>query len=101
MRPGKRHRRSARLAWRKTAGRDRIGVPHLLRYHPARARHCRHCREIGQRIVAGAELVMTALTSQERPTAPDAGAVIGAAVRMLAIAVAEIAVPDRAVRGLG
>ena len=101
MRPGQRHRRSARPPRKQPAFGYRLGVPHLLRDHPAGARHGRHCREIGQRVVAGFDLVMAALAGQERPAASDAGAVEGAAVRMLAIAVAEIAVPHRPRRRVG
>ena len=95
MSPGERHRRAARPAPKQETGRDRVGVPNLLGDHPARARHRRHRRQIRERIVAGAQLVMAALAGQQRPAAADAGAVKGPAVLMLAIAVAAIAVPHR------
>ena len=44
---------------------------------------------------------MAALAGQQRPAAPAPGAVIGAAVIVLAIAVAIVAMPDRARGGVG
>src|SRR3954454_10320116 len=101
MRPGKRHCRARSLSGREATSRDRVRIPDLLGYHPAGARHRRHCFEIGQRIVAGAQLETPALPGQQRPSAADAGPVIRPAVLVLAISVVDIAVPDWAVWRLG
>src|SRR5437764_2114336 len=95
MRPGQRHRRAGGTAGVEPARRDRLGVPDLLGDHAARAGHRRHRLEVGQRIVAGAQLVMAALAGQERPATTDAGTVETLAVLVLAIAITAIAMPDR------
>ena len=101
MRPDQRHRRAAGPPGKEEPRRDRVGVPHLLRDHAARAGHPAHRLEIGQRVVAGLQLEMAALAGQQRPAAPDAGTVKGAAVLVFAIAVAAIAVPHRPHRRVG
>src|ERR1041385_6105407 len=58
VRPNERHRRAACLPGKEAVNGDRIAVPDLFRDHAAGTRHCRHCREVGQRIVAGAQLEM-------------------------------------------
>jgi hypothetical protein len=73
----------------------------LLRQHAAGARHRRHRLEIRQGIAPGGELVVPALAGQQRPASPAPGAVIGAPVIVLAIAVAVVAVPDRAAGCVG
>ena len=77
-----------------------VAVPHLLGQQLARARAGLQRREQPLRLgaAAGRQLVVRPLAGQQRPDAADAGAVIGAAVLVLAVAVAVIAAPAGPVR---
>ncbi len=101
MGPGERHRRSGRLAGEQSLRGQRLAVPDLFGHHPARPGHRRHGAEVGLRIVARDELIVAAFAGQQWPAAPAPGAVEGTAVVVLAIAVAVVAVPGRAVRRVG
>ena len=101
MRPGQRHCRTARSAGIKPALGDRVGVPDLLGDHAPGARHRRHRLQIGQRVVAGAQFIVAAFAGQEGPTPAAAGSVEGSSVVVLAVAVAAVAVPNRAARRVG
>src|SRR5215207_11448494 len=103
VRPDERHRRTRGAAVEEFPPREVGRVPDLFGYHPAVARLRGHHAEqaLGLRATARGQLVVAALARQQRPPAPDARAVEGAAVLVLAVAVEVVAVPDRPRRGLG
>src|SRR5207302_5304233 len=90
MCPYERHRRTRRSAVEKVPLRKIDAIPNLLRNQPARARLRGHrlAESPGGVAPAGGELIMRAFADQERPAAPDAGAVERRTVSMLFILVA-------------
>src|SRR5204862_258212 len=92
--------RTLRPSQRSAAGRDVVGIPDLLRQHAAARAEATHRREIGPRVAAGLELVVASLAGEQRPASADPGPIERPAVGMLAIAVAVVSMPDRAVRRL-
>ena len=101
VRPGKGHRRAAGTAGEQAAVGDRAGVPDLFGQHPAARRHPAHRLEVGSRIATCRQLVVAALADQERPATTDPGAVEGAPVLVLPVAVAAVAVPGGSAGRLG
>src|SRR5581483_10268222 len=91
VRPDERHRAAARLAREEVAFGDRLGVPDLLGDQAAAAAHARHRLEVRGRVLAAEERRVAALAGEQRPGAADAAAVEGAAVCVLAVAVAFVA----------
>ena len=90
------------LGWPGSSSRSGIGaaVPHLLGQQLAGAGAGLHRRQQPLRLgaAAGRQFVVRALAGQQRPDTADAGAVIRAAVVVLAVAVAVVAPPARSVR---
>src|SRR3989442_15845853 len=102
MCPYERHRRTCRSAVEKVPLRKIDAIPNLLRNQPARARLRGHrlSESPGGVAPASGELIMRAFADQERPAAPNAGAVERRTVFMLAIPVAIITMPHRPGGGL-
>src|SRR5690625_4179375 len=97
MRPGERHGRPGRPATEKPPLGDVPAIPDLLRQKMAIACKALHGDEqaLGPLPVAKGELVMRALAGQERPTAPDSGAIEWPAILVLPITVIIVAMPSR------
>src|SRR6516162_5707165 len=69
------------------------GGPKLFGDHAADISEVFHCLDERHWIPPGGELVMAALTRQDRPCPPDAGPVIGAAVILLPVPIVIVAAP--------
>src|SRR5439155_6714707 len=97
MRPHERHRSTSRVSVPEIAFGNIRGIPHLFRQQPRAIRLSDHdASELPRTIaVTGGDLVVRPLAGQQRPSASDAGAVIAAAVLMLAILVADKPMPHR------
>src|SRR5579872_2371161 len=100
MRPYQRHGGAGWLSRLEPAAGQRWPIPDLLGDEPARAGHARHHLEVGQGIFAAQQLEMRALAGEQRPCATDTGAVEGATVGLLAVAVAVVAVIRNSLRRL-
>ena len=103
MGPGQGHGRARRAAEVEPAFGDVVGVPDLLGDHPAVAGERLHGVQEPDGLVATArgQLEVGALAGQQRPGAADPHLPSnGRAVSLLAVAVAVVAVPGRAARGL-
>src|SRR3954467_9773462 len=97
MGPNPRHGGSGGPAGEEPLRRDGRGLPDLLRDESRRAAHVDHRPQqgAGLRRAAGGELIMAALSGQQGPSPAPPGAVVGAAVLALAVAIAVVAVPAR------
>src|SRR5262249_11882534 len=85
--PDQGHYAPCGFAWFQSALPQRRSVPDLLGDKPGRTGHPRHHFKIRQRIAAKLQFEVPALAGQQRPGSTDAVSVVGAAVRMLTIAV--------------
>src|SRR5580658_6000015 len=100
VRPQKRHGGAGGPAGGESELRDGGGIPNLLGQQSAGARAAPHRLQIRQRILAALQREMPALADEQWPAAADALPVERTAVGVLAIAVAVVAVIERAGRGL-
>ena len=100
VRPNERHGAARRLAGFEPACGYCRPVPDLFRNEAPRSGHSRHHLQVGQRIDAQQDIEIAALAGEQRPGAADAGAVEGAPILVLAVAVGVIAVIGDAVRRL-
>ena len=75
-------------------------IPDLFRNEAARSGHPRHHLQVGEGIDAEEDIEIAALACEQWPGAANAGAVEGAPILVLAVAVPVIAVIGDAVRGL-
>lgn len=67
----------------------------MLRNEAERTRHPTHRLKIWEQIAASHEFVMPALAGEERPRTTAANRVIRTSIIMFAVAVTDIAAPDR------
>src|SRR5262249_6528786 len=90
--PRQRRRASRTAAKHKSrAARVRL-IPNLLGNHAARIRELQHRVQIQTRIAPRRNLILAALTREDRPDAPDAFALPGAPEISFAVAVVAVAV---------
>src|SRR4051812_203568 len=105
MGPGERARRTRGAAAIEALFRDIVGIPDLFGNHSAVAGELGHRprKTLGLCATSSQELVVGPLAGKERPGS-SAGAAVAVgercAVTVLAVAVARVTAPRRAVRGL-
>src|SRR6185437_4494419 len=97
MRPDEWQRRAGWTSDKHMLLRDTLGVPYLFRNQGACARKAFHCPNIFISRPPGGNLIVTALSSQQWPKAPDTCAAERIAVRLLPITIMVIPMPARTV----
>src|SRR6266404_6245434 len=100
VRPDEGHGSARRPAGGEPELGDGVGVPNLLGEEAPHARAAAHRLEIGQGILAALQREVPPLADEQRPAAPDALPVEWAPVGVLAVAVAIVAMVERAGRSL-
>src|SRR5205085_7625927 len=96
--PDQRHRAAGRTPIEQLALRHVNAIPDLLGEHAAVARlRAHHAEEVHRRLRPPArELVMRALTGEQRPPSADTRAIEGRAIFVLAVAIVVVSIPRRA-----